>query len=845
MDKRPTLRERARAIETYFEDPRLHMTVLGRLTIRVVSAISYAVIVAITFTAISSDVAWLRWVGAFLILVLVDRIVHAGKGDVPLSELPDHGRVNLLHYTTPTALRIIERARERSMLKKTDFFIETTRELMRLKDVREGLTRLDVDPEEFEAKIKEFLDKTPSEGDNVSDMDRDKSVSTLVHKAFAGAIGHRDQYIDPADIFSALSDAPGYASRLFSMFEIEPGDLERALLFSLERRKSRFWRVPKSLGGFIFEADVRTRHRVMNRAWTARPTPTLDRYGTDFTDAARAAEIGFLIGHEDEYGRLIETLSRTSKPNALLVGEEGIGKETIIAHFAFELVKDRVPSALFDKRLVALDLSRLVAGASPDELQARLTRIVDEIVAAGNVILYIPDIHNLVKTSGTAYLSAADALIPIILNDTFPVIGSTYPREFKEHIESRSDFRSAFEAIRIEEISEDEAQTLLVYDSLILEGATGKMITFGAVKSAVKLAKKYFHTRFLPGSAEELLKSALAYAERRGEKTITPAIIVKVTEEKVNIPIHEADSREAERLLNMEKLIHERLIDQEEAVSAVSNALREYRSGLSRPGGPIASFLFVGPTGVGKTELAKTLAALQFGSKEAMVRFDMTEYQDKQSFYRFIGSPDGTVRGALTDAIREKPYALILLDEFEKAFPDILDLFLQVFDDGRLTNNLGETVDFTHTVIIATSNAHSDLINTALREGQQMKDIAEYLKRKLTDVFKPELLNRFSRIVIFKNLSMSDMKKITGLQVKEVIATAGERGINLSFAPEVLEKLSKLGYDPAFGARPLRRVIDENVRSALATHILAEKATRGASVKISLNEKEEFVLTSS
>lgn len=844
MDKKLTVAERAASCELYFEDPRLRMTTFGRFTVRVVGGVAYAALVAAALTAVFSDVSWLKWLGAFLVLVVADRMFHSGKGDVPLSDLPEKGRVNLLHYVTPAALRIVERAHERSALKNTDFFMEVANELLRLKDVREGLTRLDVKPEELIAKVKEFLGKAPDEKAAPEETGRDKLVSYLVRTAFVHAIGHRDKYIDPPDLFSALASAPGYATRLFSMFDIEAGDLERALLFASERRASWVRRIPRSLGGFVFESDTRTRHRVMNRAWTARPTPTLDRYGSDFTDAARASRIGFLIGHEAEYNRLIETLSRPSKPNALLIGEAGIGKETIISHLAFELVKDKVPSALFDRRLVALDISRLVAGASPDELQERLETIVDEIVSAGNIVLYIPDIHNLVKTSGTAYLSAADALMPIILNDTFPIIGTTYPREFKEYIESRSDFRGAFEAIRVEEISEGEAETLLVYDSLILEEQTGCMVTFGAVKSAVKLAKKYFSSKFLPSSAEDLLKGALAYAERRGEKSVTPATIVKVAEEKVNIPIHEADEKEAERLLNLEKLIHEHLIDQEEAVKAVSDALREYRSGLSRPGGPIASFLFVGPTGVGKTELAKTLAALQFGSKEAMVRFDMTEYQDKQSFYRFIGSPDGAIRGSLTDAVREKPYCLILLDEFEKAFPDILDLFLQVLDDGRLTSGLGETVDFTHTIVIATSNAHSDIINSALREGQQMTEIAEYLKKKLTDVFKPELLNRFSRTVVFKNLSMEDVRSVTALQLKEVTTTAAERGITLSFSPEALEELAKLGYDPAFGARPLRRVIDEKIRSALASFILKQEAPRGVSVAVSVKDGA-FVFSSS
>jgi ATP-dependent Clp protease ATP-binding subunit ClpB len=275
-----------------------------------------------------------------------------------------------------------------------------------------------------------------------------------------------------------------------------------------------------------------------------------------------------------------------------------------------------------------------------------------------------------------------------------------------------------------------------------------------------------------------------------------------------------------QELLNLEETIHERFIDQEEAVKAVADALREYRSGLGRSSGPIAAFLFVGPTGVGKTELSKLLAKVQFGSTQAMVRFDMTEYQDKQSFYRFIGSPDGQVNGALTEAILQKPYALILLDEFEKAFPDILNLFLQVFDDGRLTDNLGRTVDFSNTIIIATSNAHSDIVNEALSRGESMADIAEYLKKKLVDVYRPELLNRFSRIVVFKNLAMDDVKKIAVLNLNDLAQSVEEHRIKLTFSAEAVERIAKLGYDPAFGARPLRRAIDERVKAPLAQKLL-------------------------
>jgi ATP-dependent Clp protease ATP-binding subunit ClpE len=379
---------------------------------------------------------------------------------------------------------------------------------------------------------------------------------------------------------------------------------------------------------------------------------------------------------------------------------------------------------------------------------------------------------------------------------------------------------------------------------LIFEKQFHAIVSFGAVKEAVRLAKKYFRGKLLPSSAEELLKDALAEAARRGDKVLDVADVVRAAERKTNVPIHEAGAEEAQKLLNLEAVIHEHFIDQEEAVKAVANALREYRSGLSRKGGPIATFLFVGPTGVGKTELSKIISRIQFGSENAIVRFDMSEYQDKQSFFRFIGSPDGKVSGALTDAVLKKPYSLVLLDEFEKAYPDILDLFLPLFDEGRLTDNLERVVDFTNTIIIATSNAHSDIIVEALRKGESMTQIAEYLKRRLVEIFRPELLNRFSRVIVFRNLEPQELVKVAELNLADVIHALDEQAITLTFEPEAVKKIASLGYDPAFGARPLRQVIEEKIRSPLAQKILKKEIQRGMNVRVALRG-EEFTFVAS
>ncbi len=835
----PPLKNSTADVTLVFDDPCLRMTVGGRLLVRIVEYVSYVFLVAATGTLFISGILRFALLGILLLLFILDRLMRRARGDVPVSALPHAGTVNVAAAFGSSAFSVIERAFDRSVITKQNFYLEATSRILEVPGITEGLRRLDVSPEEFKNKLDDLLTKSrPPEASPDDKKLLRASVNALAACAFEEAVSSGHNFVEPSDLFAALVDIKdSFADRLFNLFAIEPGDLRRALILSSAAREIR--RLPHALGGFAPVLRQGIRHRVINRAWTSRPTPMLDRYGTDFTDLARESQAGFLVGHAEEYEKLVETLARPINPNAILVGEEGIGKETIIQHLAFRLIKDEVPRALFDKRLVSIELQSLISNGAPEEFGARIAKVVEEIIMAGNVILYIPDIHNLVKSSSAAYLTAADALMPIMKSNAFPILGTSYPREFKQLLEPRSDFVGAFEIIPVNEISVADAETVLAYESLILERQNHVTISFGAIKRATLLAKKYLTDKFLPSSAEELLKSALVAAEERGEKMLGPELITLVVEAKVHIPLHGADQGESEKLLHLEDTVHERLIGQEEAVTAVAEALREYRSGLARRGGPIASFLFVGPTGVGKTELAKILADIQFGSEKMMVRFDMTEYQDKESFIRFIGSPDGKTNGALTEAIREKPYSLVLLDEFEKAFPDILNLFLQVFDDGRLTDNLGRTIDFTNTIIIATSNAHSDIINEALSKGEGMADIADYLKTRLTDVFKPELLNRFSKIIIFRNLTLADLQKIVALNLDDLAGLARAQGIFLDFDPSAVSEIVKLGYDPAFGARPLRRTIDEKIKAPLSSAMLGKTIQKGDRVKL-IYENDAF-----
>ncbi len=790
----------------------------------------YAVLVVVATLFLIGDILPMKYLGGLIGLFLLERLSHFRKAEKSLvsSLAPPWrwpaGRLNTAKFLSPASFGILEWALDRATLAGGNFYLYAASKLARRSEIQEGFLRMDIKPRDLIAQVNSYLEKPSAVKQSKSELL--KQIENLVAAAFSHAYKTGNYQIEPKDLFSGLSVLGDDAiSKILKLFDVDEGDLENAMIFS--RFKSAFSalkKLPASLAG-LMSAPYKARHRIMNRAWTARPTPFLDQFAEDITDLARLEQVGFLIGHEQEYDRLVDVLSRSGRPNALLVGEPGSGKSTLVAHLAFQIIKDRVPKPLFDHRLVKLEIGSMVAGATEGEIQERVKKILDEIYRAGNVILYIPDIHNLLKTAGGRGVSAADVLLPAIKGSAFSVVGATYPREYKQYIELNSDFASIFEVIKVQEISETEAIRFLVYASLLLENQYKIIISFAALKEAVSLARKYFRDKLLPASAEDLLKETLADAVEKKKKVLSADDIIAVAEKKINVPIHRAGKAEAEKLLNLEELIHQRLIDQEEAVKAVSRSLREYRSGLSRKGGPIAAFLFVGPTGVGKTELSKILTKIQFGSSDMMVRFDMSEYQDKSTVNRLLEN--------VTNSVREKPYSLVLLDEFEKAHPDILNLFLQTFDDGRLTDSFGRTVDFQNTIIIATSNAHSDLIKSEIEKGTRIKELSELLKKRLTDHFRPELLNRFSNIIVFKTLSVDDINKIAKIQLRDLAATLREsQGIDIEFEDAAVEEIARLGYDPVFGARPLRNVISEKLRGVLAEKILRGELVRGSAVKV-------------
>ncbi|HXF44262.1 MAG TPA: AAA family ATPase, partial [Candidatus Paceibacterota bacterium] len=542
----------------FFEDKRLYLTRGGEFLTRLFSSVSYFFLAAATAVLFLSESGNQIWLAVILTLFLADRLLHFNEAEKSLGELKEE-KANLADFATPAVHSIIRRAFFKSRVLRQDFYLTIFKELILNRDVEEILRRLSVPPEEILAKVEEKLDDSAVTESRTEVL---KKIEELVVAACENAKKTHERFIEPRNVFAALCTLRNNAAiaNLFSLFEIETLDLEEAAVFGRFRRKfSRLSRLPSALGGFAHRPRF-LRKRVMNRAWTARPTPLLDQFSEDLTNLAREEKIGFLIGHEKEFNEILSVISRPGKPNVLLIGEPGVGKSTVIAHLAFRMVKDDVPPILFDKRLVKLELSSLLSGATPEIIAERLQQIADEIITADNIVLFIPNIHDFFRTGTERTLSAIDFFLPLIKRDGIPVIGETFPREFKEYIEPRTDFLSQFETVRIEEISIEEAYRFLIYNSLILEKEFKKEISLRAVKGAVRLAHRYFRNRLLPGSAVDLLKHALVEADRRGEKILTEDSVTAVAEAESRIPIQKAGRDETEKLLNLEELIHKKLV---------------------------------------------------------------------------------------------------------------------------------------------------------------------------------------------------------------------------------------------------------------------------------------------
>lgn len=602
-------------------------------------------------------------------------------------------------------------------------------------------------------------------------------------------------------------------------------------------RKKGWVRVP-----FIWELDYKVGPiGGVNRGWTGMVTPTLDTYSTDFTLEAARGHLRLMLGKERPFAEVARILTRARKCNALLVGPPGSGKNSLVEGIAQAVIKGAEAKSLCGRRVVSLDVGALIAGAkSQGELGERLQWIIWEIKASGGIILFIDEIHNLVVAGGdieTAFIF--NTLRSHLATGRLQLIGATSWENYRKYIAPNEAFAQVFTLVEVPAATKEESIGILEYATLELERTCKKVkVSFPAIKAAVEMSDKLIYERVLPDKALDLLEEAVLEKENAGGGVVGEEEIAEIVAEKTHLPVTKITKREAKELLSLEKRIHQGLIDQEEAVKAVSDALRRARAGLREEEKPIATFLFVGPTGVGKTELSKILADVYFGSRESMARIDMSEFADVKNIYRLIGSPPGAEvpePGQLTEAIRQRPFSLVLLDEFEKAHPKIANLFLQVFDDGRLTDGKGATVDFTNTIIIATSNAGTKFIQDQLMAGRAIEEFETEFLEELRGIYPPELLNRFDGVMIFKPLKPEHIRKIVEIKLRGVEKDLADREIKFSATPEFINRIAELGYAPEWGARPLTRVIQDRVQATLAKKILAGEIKEGQTVTLDLD----------
>ena len=651
-----------------------------------------------------------------------------------------------------------------------------------------------------------------------------------------------------------------------------------------------------------------------------RQAPQLiKKYGRNLNDMAKEDRMDPVIGRDKEIQRVIQILARRTKNNPILLGEPGVGKTAIAEGLAQRIVEGSVPYMLQDKKVVSLSLASLVAGAKyRGEFEERLKGLIDEVRQDGTIILFIDEMHTLVGAGAAeGALDAANILKPALSRGEIQIIGATTLDEYKKHLEKDAALSRRFQTILVEEPGIEDAKKILMGLRGKYEAFHCAHIEDAAIEAAVRLSHRYITDRFLPDKAidlmdeaaskvrmkqvaqpeklqeirarleklgvekeaaisaqdyeraahirddEQKVKEELEEAKRRFEKrgksriTVTADDIADVVAQWTGVPVRQIAAKESDRLLHMEKILTRRVVGQQEAVEAVSKAIRRARAGLKDPKRPIGSFLFLGPTGVGKTELAKALSEALFGTEDAIIRFDMSEYMEKYAVSRMVGAPPGYVGyeegGQLTDAVRRKPYSIILLDEIEKAHPDVFNVLLQVLDDGRLTDGKGRTVDFRNTVIIMTSNAGATLLKKsapalgfAVGSGDEKQEAEDAAKKRVLGevrhIFKPEFLNRIDELIVFHPLGREELSKIIDILLRDVRTRLAEKEIRLEVSPAAKNVLVEKGTDFKYGARPLKRAIQKLIEDEIAEHLLARDFKRGDTIQVRKNgAKLDFV----
>ncbi|MFD6893696.1 ATP-dependent Clp protease ATP-binding subunit [Rhodococcus sp. NPDC060086] len=750
---------------------------------------------------------------------------------------------------------------------------------------RTVMTRSGADPADVIKAVEQRLPQD-NPGGGVTAPTLSGAVKTALLEAHQLSRALGSTYIDPEHLFFTLAaDQTRAPGRLLASLGVTPQALQTAL---------------QPVPAASEEAES--------------STPTLDKYGVDLTDRARNGGVDPVIGRADEIEQTVEILSRRTKNNPVLVGEAGVGKTAIVEGLAQRIVDGDVPDALRDKRIVQLDLTSMVAGTRyRGDFEERLTSVLDEITAQeGSLIVFIDELHTVVGAGGggsEGSMDASNILKPKLARGELHVVGATTLDEYRKHIEKDPALERRFQPVTVGEPSNDDAIA-------ILRGLRDRYAEFHgvryadeAIEAAVDLSVRYLPDRHLPDKAIDLIdqagarlrlrtprvdtdalreqvvsleaeKDAAVAAERYEEASrirdeivkvqtridsgapasddgdvpvVDTELIAEIVSRATGIPVTRMTSGEKNRLRNLEGELHERVVGQDEAVRAVARAVRRSRSGMSDPGRPVGSFLFLGPTGVGKTELAKALAEVLFGDERSMLRIDMSEFGERHTVSRLVGAPPGYVgygeAGQLTEKVRRNPYSVVLLDEIEKAHPDVFNTLLQVLDDGRLTDGEGRTVDFSNTVVIMTSNLGSDIISsrggaigftTGDAEAAE-KPLRDRVMARLRDTMRPEFLNRIDEIVLFRKLDDVQLRRITDLLLDDTRKKLAGKGIELDIDAVAVDWLADRGHQPEFGARPLRRAIQREVDDRIADLLLDDELVEGGAVTVAIEDGELVV----
>ena len=578
----------------------------------------------------------------------------------------------------------------------------------------------------------------------------------------------------------------------------------------------------------------------VDKGLTAVPTHYLDQFSQDVTMQAKYHQLPISLGRESDLDNIFKILAER-QGNLLIKGAEGTGRTTLINMLAHRMVMEDVPKVLQDKRLVRLETAALVGSKLPAEQV--LLQALGEAENSGNIVLVVEDIDNLARASGAQGLNLLEILVNHLQQSPLVVIATTTPDKYLNYIHEQPNFDQVFASYELQPLTQQGIIVSCCIRASLLESQTGVVFLFSTIQQAIALSDRYFKDAAQPQKAISLLAEAATQVKNSpGHKLVTPEVIQQLVGQKTHIPEESITESEGEKLLNLEEELGKYIIGQTEAVGAVAESLRRARSGLSSQVRPLASFLFVGPTGVGKTELAKTLTKIYFGDERYLLRLDMSEYQGELGLQKMLGTPGATTNTPFVNHLKNYPFCLFLLDEFEKASRDVLNLFLQILEDGRLTTSAGETLDLTQTIIIATSNAGTQEIQEGLSAGQSLEDIkSNLLNQILLKHYPPELLNRFDGVILFTPLSHDEVEKITALQMSGLAKTLLEKGFKVTFGPVLIADVAVKAYDPLLGARPIRRYIQDHVESVIAKLILGKQMVRGAEVTVDLVDGQVVV----